>query len=34
MADTLRDLDAAIQAHIADTFHGAIVDSWILVTHS
>lgn len=34
MTDTLRILDEAIQAHIAVAFEGAIVDSWILVTHS
>lgn len=34
MSDTLRELDEAIQAHIAAAFEGALVDSWILVTHS
>lgn len=34
MADTLRALDAAVQAHIAENFPGAVTDSWVLVTHS
>jgi hypothetical protein len=31
---TLRDLDEAVQAYIANTFNGALTDSWLLVTHS
>lgn len=34
MADTLDNLEAAIQAHIAAVYEGSYVDSWILVTHS
>lgn len=33
-ADTLRAIDEAIQAHIATHYEGALVDSWIVVTHS
>lgn len=33
MADTLDNLEAAIQAHIAAVYEGSYVDSWILVTH-
>lgn len=34
MTDTLRALDEAIQAHIAASYEGSYVDSWILVTSS
>lgn len=34
MTDTLRAVEEAIQQHIATTFDGALVDSWIVVTHS
>jgi hypothetical protein len=34
MTDTLRNLDDAIQAHIANAFEGAITDAWVLVCHS
>lgn len=34
MADTLRALDEAIQAHIAEAYEGSYVDSWILITSS
>ena len=34
MSDTLRDLDAAVQRHIAEAFPGEITDAWILISHS
>ena len=34
MTDTLRALDEAIQAHIAEVFPGHLTDAWVLVTHS
>jgi hypothetical protein len=32
--NTLHAIDAAIQAHIASHFEGALVDSWVIVTHA
>jgi hypothetical protein len=34
LTDTLRTVDEAIQAHIAEKFEGALVDSWIIVAHA
>lgn len=34
MTDELADVDRAIQAYISRHFEGALVDSWIVVTHS
>lgn len=34
MPDSLRTLDEAIAAHIAENFPGALTDSWVLITHS
>lgn len=34
MTDSIRTLDEAISAHIAEHFPDALVDSWVIVTHA